>query len=494
MLDVDVSPRTASPALRLLTVSNRGPVEHHWNDEGGIEIVGGQGGLANALRTAAQFQPTTWLSSPMTEVDRLIARGRVTLAESGGGSRFVLTAPEAYDLFYGRFSNEALWFLQHGLPFPDDLTSAAVRHAWERGYLPVNASFADAVVEEIDKGNVRAVMVHDYHFYALPAMVRRARPQVYLQHFIHIPWPGPTEWQRMEADIVRAICEGLASNDSVVFQTQESARNFVLTCKQFLRVPADERTGIVSVDGRAVRVWANGISVDPEELEEAARSPDFSRYRWLLRPAPGQKTIMRVDRLDVTKNVMRGFEAYRKLLTDHPDLAGRVQFLALLVPSKTDIPAYRQYQENTLALAEEINRQFGRKGWKPIRLLFEHNRLQALAAMSLYDVLLVNPVADGMNLVAKEGPLLNDHDGVLVLSKKAGAYEELAPASIGIDPEDVEGTAAALFRALTMPAVERREMARRLKSIIRAHDLKDWFAALIEDIDRHAPLPALPAA
>jgi trehalose 6-phosphate synthase len=493
MLDLDVSPQTAR-GERLLTVSNRGPVEHHWNAEGEIETVGGQGGLATALRVAAQFQPTTWLSSPLTEVDVLIARGKVEPPSGNAASHFVLTPPEAYDLFYGRFSNEVLWFLQHSLPWPQDLTEDARLDAWENGYLPVNRAFAEAVVDELESGAFRAVMLHDYHFYAAPAIVRKARPKAYLQHFIHIPWPGPEEWERLEALIVEAICEGLASNDSVVFQTNESASNFLRTCKAYLNCEIDLARGTLKFNGRKVRAWANAISVDPEELEEAAASPDFSRYRWLLRPAPGQKTIMRVDRLDVTKNVLRGFEAYRKLLTDHPELHGEVQFLALLVPSKSDIPAYKQYQEESHALVAEINRQFGRARWKPIRLIFEHNRVQALAAMSLYDVLLVNPVADGMNLVAKEGPMLNDHNGVLVLSKKAGAYEELAPAAIGIDPTDVAGTADVLYQALMMPARERQEKAKRLKDIIRAHDLRDWFAALMgEDIDRHAPLPARPA-
>lgn len=494
MLGLDVAPRTVVRSDRLLTVSNRGPVEHHWNDEGGIETVGGQGGLATALRIAAQIHPTTWLSSPITEVDRLIARKKVSSDEVSDASHFVITSPSAYDLFYSRFSNEVLWFLQHCLPFPEKLTRAEIRDAWDNGYMPVNAAFADAVIEELDQGNVRAVMVHDYHFYALPHLVRKARPNVYLQHFIHIPWPGPEEWQRLERDLVRAICQGLTANDSVVFQTHESAQNFIRTCKEFLKVEVDLEAGAIFIGGRKVRAWSNGISVDPDELLEAAASEDFSRYRFLLRPAPGQKLIVRVDRLDVTKNVLRGFEAYRKMLEAHPELSGTVQFLALLVPSKTDIPAYKQYQDDTLACAEKINRDYARHGWKPIKLQFEHNRVQALAAMSLYDVLFVNPVADGMNLVAKEGPTLNDHDGVLVLSRKAGAFEELEPACIGIDPHSVAETAEALYAALTMPAQERREKARRLKSIIRAHDLRDWFAALMADIDRHAPLPARPAA
>ena len=222
------------PRYKLLTVSNRGPAEHRWSDEGGIETVPGQGGLATALRVAATLHPTIWLSSPLTDVDRLIAEGNANLQIKDGASHFVITDPGEYDLFYGRFSNEVLWFLQHALAWPDDLDRAEREHAWRDGYQKVNAAFAEKVIDEIDDGCVRAVMFHDYHFYTAPAIVRAARPRAFLQHFIHIPWPAASEWKRLEAPIVREICRGLLGNDSVVFQTRECATNFLDTCAYFL--------------------------------------------------------------------------------------------------------------------------------------------------------------------------------------------------------------------------------------------------------------------
>ena len=486
---------TAGGCDRLLTVSNRGPLEHHWDAAGEVVAVPGQGGLANALRIAARFRRTIWLSSPITAVDRLIAEGKRSEPRNGGSSRFVLTDREAYSLFYEVFSNVALWFLQHSLPWPEELTRDGREDAWQRGYLPVNQAFAAAVIEEMHSENVRAVMFHDYHFYAAPQIVRRARPQAYLQHFIHVPWPEPEEWSRLGQGIVGQICQGLLANDSVVFQTAESAANFLRTCAEYLPAArVNVREGSATFDSRTTRAWANGISVDPSELEAAVASPEFSRYRWLLRPGPGQKVIVRVDRLDLTKNVVRGFQAYRTLLETHPELIGKVFFLAVLVPSKSAIKPYRDYKDETMKLVAEINQRFGNHTWKPIKLIFEHNRMQALAAMSLYDALLVNPVADGMNLVAKEAPLVNSHDGAVVLSTKAGAFEELKDAVIAVDPEDVAATAAAIYEALTLSPAERRERARRLRALIRRHDLNDWFHALIEDIDRHAPLPASTAA
>jgi trehalose 6-phosphate synthase len=483
------------PRQKILTVSNRGPVEHRWSDDGGIETVPGQGGLATALRVAARLHPTDWLSSPLTDVDRLLAQGKASVKPTDGASHFVLTDPGAYDLFYSRFSNEVLWFLQHALPWPDDLDGPERERAWKDGYLKVNEAFADKVVDELDGGDIRAVMFHDYHFYAAPRMVRERRPGAFLQHFIHIPWPATTEWKRLDHRLVHDILFGLLGNDSVVFQTHESASNFLDTCLHYLpSCDIEPSTGEVTFHGRTTRAWSDAISVDPQELDELSRTPEFSRYRYLLRPGPGVKTLLRVDRLDLTKNVVRGFEAYRLLLKEHPELHEKVYFLAFLVPSRGDIESYREYQEEALGMVGAINREFGNLRWKPVKLIFENNRLQALAAMSLYDVLLVNPVADGMNLVAKEGPIVNTHDGVLVLSRTAGAYEELGGTALGIDPYDVAGTAEALYRALTMPAPERHDRWRWLNSIIRGHDLRSWFQALLDDIDRHVPLTASSAA
>lgn len=488
--------RQSGSGCRLLTVSNRGPMEFHRGEEGRVVAAPGPGGLATALRVASRLYATTWLSSPITPVDRQIAAGETCAPEEEGVSHFVPTDPEAYDLFYGRFSNEVLWLLQHSLPWPEELTVERRRDAWQDGYVAVNEAFAEAVVREIDSGDFRAVIFHDYLFYTAPGLVRRARPHAYLQHFIHIPWPGPGEWERLERGIVGGICEGLLGNDSLVFQTCESVESFLLTCEQFLpQAEIDHSTGVVrGEDGRETRVWANGISVDPEELEEAAATPEFSRYRYLLRPSPGQKTIVRVDRLDVSKNVYKGFEAYAKMLQDHSELREKVCFLALLIPTRTDIPSYKRYQEETRALADSINRRFGNLSWKPIRVLFEDNRVQALAAMSLYDVLLVNSVADGMNLVAKEGPFLNTRDGVLVLSKRAGAFAELGCGALAIDPEDLDGTAEALFVALTMPAEERHQRASSMRRTIRSRDLRAWFRALLNDIESHAPVSNVTAA
>ncbi|MPZ50686.1 MAG: trehalose-6-phosphate synthase [Dehalococcoidia bacterium] len=475
--------------LRLLTVSNRGPKEFHRDEKGDVTAVPGQGGLSTALSVAASLYPATWLSSPLTAIDREIADGTIAPACADGASHFVSTGPRAYELYYGCFANEVLWFLQHGMAWPEELTAEKRREAWTEGYAAVNSAFAAKIVEELDTGAYRAVMFHDYHFYWAPLLVRRQRPDVFMQHFVHIPWPEAGEWDRLEPDIVVSICEGLLANDSLVFQTPASVRTFLATCERFLTdAEVDLDSGTVVHGGRRTRVWANGISVDPAELSEAAASQEFSRYRFMLRGEPHQRAIVRVDRLDPTKNVLAGFQAYAYLLEQHPELHEKVYFLSLLVPTKSDIEIYRRHQDEARALAESINQRFGNRHWKPIQLYFEHNRVQALAAMSLYDVLLVNPVADGMNLVAKEGPMLNSHDGVLVLSRTAGAHTELGCGTISIDPHDVAGTTAALYEALMMPPAERRDRAARIRDKVRSHDLRDWFRTLLSDIEAHTPI------
>ncbi|HLF79706.1 MAG TPA: trehalose-6-phosphate synthase [Dehalococcoidia bacterium] len=491
---------SGSGPARLLTVSNRGPVEFNRDEDGRIVPVPGRGGLSTALYAVAQARlaPMVWLSSPLTPLDRALAEGACFAEESDtldGAARFVLTDPVAYEQFYATFANEVLWFLQHSMPWPEGLTIERRVRAWFEGYLPVNLAFAQAVVNELDGGRFSGVMFHDYLFYAAPRLVRDARPNAFLQHFVHIPWPEPEVWERMEPEVVRDICDGLLANDSVVFQTPADVHNFLLTVEAFVEeARVDLITGQVGYKGRSARVWSNAISVDPEELEVAAASPEFSRYRYLLRADTGQKTIVRVDRLDPTKNVYRGFEAYERLLEDHTELHGKVCFLALLVPTKTDIAAYQRYQDDTIALADSINKRFGNLHWKPIRVMFEHNRMQALAAMSLYDVLLVNPLADGMNLVAKEAPFLNSHDGVVVLSHKAGAYSELSVGALGIDPKDVGGTAEALYQALRMEPQERHQRWSRIRDAIRNHDLRDWFHAFLKDIEEHAKVADTSAA
>ena len=202
-----------------------------------------------------------------------------------------------------------------------------------------------------------------------------------------------------------------------------------------------------------------------------------------IRPSLGEKTIMRVDRIEPTKNILRGFQAYTQMLDEHPELLGKVTFLAFLVPSRQALPRYQRYNAEVLKIIEEINSKYGSSEWTPIHAFFGNDRTRSLAAMQLYDVLLVNPIIDGMNLVAKEGPAVNRRNGVLVLSRTAGAFQQLGKASIPTSPTDVTETARALYEALTLSDDERATKAKLARQTVERYDLNTWLTRQISDIN-----------
>jgi len=286
--------------------------------------------------------------------------------------------------------------------------------------------------------------------------------------------------------MVREICDGLLANDTVAFQTDEDVENFLATCRAYLgsRAQVWERRGEVEYRGQSTTAWSNPISVDVQELEDLSATPEVRAFARQV-AFPGEKVIVRVDRLDPSKNVLRGFQAYARLLERNAKLHGKVRFLAYLVPSRESIEEYSCYASETMQLVDEINARFGTRTWQPIVLFHQQNRLQALAGLTRYDVLLVNSVADGMNLVCKEGAILNERNGVIVLSETAGAFEQLRNAVLGVEPLDVEGTALALERALSMNAREKAEMAEDLQRAVRSHQVQDWLRLLLRDLSIH---------
>ena len=475
------------PCGRLIMVSNRGPLEHYIDDTGRLQRRWNSGGVATALSALTTSTPLTWIANASSDADRKLAeRGRIVELEHGKCLRLVAPEVDASDLFYNTFCNPILWFVHHslcGLLQREDAEQQAL-DAWEHGYLPVNQAFAEAVVEELERSERPGhVMLHDYHFYAAPLFIRNLSPTTVLQHFIHVPWPEPEGWRQLPRPIVESICEGLLANDSVVFQTEQSVSNFIRTCEAFLpdaEIAADGDS--ITHAGRTTRVWANPVSVDIWDLRGQLMSPEAETYRASLSAAKGQRTIVRVDRLDPSKNIVAGFRAFDRLLEQHPEWAGAVRFLAFLVPSRTGIPEYRTYAEEVFAEVEAVNERHAGPGWTPITVFHEENRLQALVALSLYDVLLVNPVVDGMNLVSKEGPVLNERDGVLVLSKSAGSYAELGEAALAVCSDDIDGTAEALHAALGLPADERRQRAQSLRAAVLRHDLRRWLSLLLADL------------
>jgi len=476
----------------LILASNRGLIDYHVNEGGGLQGHRGSGGVVTALSAISQFIDVTWISSAMGVGDRQaaeMAQGKRFKASLPGHNlflRFVVSSGSVYHKFYSVICNPLLWFLQHYMWNSSHTPNidARVYDAWENGYVRVNRTIADAVVEEALRDEIPPlVMLHDYHLYLAPGFIREQVPNAIIQHFTHIPWPETHYWQLLPKAMRQAIYEGLCASDIVGMQTRRDVNNFLHSCEAFLEgADVDFRERTVCLNGHVVRVNHYPVSVDTANLLRITRSPLVQEYEEKLAPLFGDKTILRVDRLEPSKNIVRGFRAFDLLLQRYPHLQGTVTFVALLVPSRMHIRQYRRYADEVSEAISVVNSKYGNEDWQPIRVLYENNYAQALAGMCHYDVLLVNSVIDGMNLVAKEGPVVNGRDGVLVLSETAGACEQLRENALAITPTDLEGTAEALYRALCMSPDEKSERAVALRECIQEHDITAWLYQQLRDV------------
>ncbi|MEA4907463.1 MAG: trehalose-6-phosphate synthase [Anaerolineaceae bacterium] len=475
-----------------IIASNRGPVT--LNLEGGeLEYQRGGGGLVTALTALANQIEAAWFASAMSETDRQWGAGQVPLGDDSSIQvKFVDVDEAAYNRYYNVITNPLLWFLQHSMwdyVHAPTLTRETWE-AWEKGYVTVNQQFADAIAQQI-KRNARPsiVMLQDYHLYLAPAMIHkriRSRKKYLLTHFVHIPFPGPDDWEVLPEPMRTAILEGLCQVDLLGFQTRNHALNFIRSCENFVpKARVNYRLGRVILRHHATYARDFPISIDPNGLRVQAATEEVELYRQLLQEQTGDlRLILRIDRTEPSKNIVRGFQAYEEMLELHPEHCGQVQFLAIMVPSRLEVEEYQTYLDEIMAAAGRVNARYGTSEWEPVRVLVGESYPRAIAAMQLYDVLLVNPIADGMNLVAKEGPVVNQHDGVLVLSERAGASQQLGDHALLIAPCDVYATAQALHQALTMPGEERRQRAASLRQAVEEADIERWFCWQLDEVER----------
>jgi len=464
---------------KVIVVSNRGPAAFDRDEHGARVVRRGGGGLVTALRGFLAHHDVTWIASAMSDEDRVVA------AEAGGEAldertvsgapyrlRLVAHEPAVFDRYYNVVANGTLWFLHHYLwalgTEPD--VGPAFRVAWDDGYVTANRTFAGAVLEELAREPEAVVCFHDYHLYLAPALVRAERPDARLTHFIHIPWSQADYWHVLPEDVRRAIHEGVSANDVVGLHTERWRRNFVQSCN--------------AIGGRCTETAVNPIGIDADEFDELAGSDAVLAEEARIAAARPELLVVRVDRTDPTKNAVRGFRAFALLLERHPELAGRVTMLALMDPSRQSLKQYVEYVAAIEREASSVNERFGTDGWRPVDLQIADNFPQSVAAYKQFDVLLVNPILDGMNLVAKEGPLVNRRDGVVVLSENAGAHAELGEWALTVNPFDIQGQADALYEGLTMPAAERRRRADAIRAHVRSHGIDAWAEAQLTDLDR----------
>jgi trehalose 6-phosphate synthase len=476
---------------KLLVVFNRAPVSYGRDADGRRVARRGGGGVVTALGGLLAHHDVTWVASAMSEEDRAVAaeEGGSFGEETADGApyrlRLVAHDPTAYDRFYNVLANPTLWFLQHylwGLGSAPDF-GPELHQAWSDGYVPVNEALAAAAVEELDRVPEAAVLFHDYHLYLAPRLVREARPDVVTSHFIHIPWPEPDYWHGLPPELRVAVHEGLLANDVVGFHTERWRRAFLLAAERLLGARVDPEAGTVEHRGHTTRVVARPISVDPVEFDRLRDDPGVLEREAAVVARRPEQLVVRVDRTDPSKNIVRGFHAFALLLERHSELHGRVGMIALLAPSRQDIPVYGEYVGDVEAAAREVNERFGRDGWQPVELDVADDFLRSVAGYKQFDVLLVNPVFDGLNLVTKEAFLVNERDGALVLSENAGVHEELGEWAITVNPIDVSGQAEALHAALTLEPAERRRRADAIREHVRLHDIREWVAAQLADLE-----------
>src|SRR3954453_11629176 len=476
----------------LIVVSNRGPVTYARENGGERVARRGGGGLLTALRSLVSPHDVTWIASAMSDEDRAVA------VESGGAAiderardgspfrlRLVAHDETAYDWFYNVVSNPMLWFLQHYLwqLAYEPSVDIALQHAWDGGYAAVNETFAEAVLGELEAEPEAAVFFHDYHLYLAPRLVRERAPDALLARFVHIPWPQTDYWHVLPDRIRRAIHEGMLANDVVGFHTRQWCLNFMRAASDVAEADADFGEGVVSHGDSRTLVTVHPISVDASEFDELASSEAVLEAEREIVERRKEKLVLRVDRTDPSKNIVRGFRAFELYLDAHPEMHPRVCMLALLDPSRQDIPEYAEYLGAIQREARRVNDRFQQDGWSPVELSIHDDFIGSVAAYKQFDALFVNAIYDGMNLVAKEAPLVNERDGVLILSENAGAHAELGEWALSVNPFDVAGQADAIHHALEMPAEERRERLTAIRSWVREHDLAAWIELQLQALD-----------
>jgi trehalose 6-phosphate synthase len=492
---------------QVLIASNRGPVAFSLGDDGRLIARRGGGGLVSGLSSVAGTEmDMLWICAALSGPDRSAARsapgGRLDLDghDTGAAVQMLDIPPITFQRAYNGVANSTLWFVHHLLY--DTPNAPHFGLGWQReweSYRSYNKAFATALAAAADRAcgagdpagagdgagaaagsgtgpaGVRA-FVQDYHLTLVPRMLRDARPELRIAHFSHTPWAPPDYFRILPDHIAHEVLDGILGADHAGFLCERWAQAFLDCCAQVLGAEVDRERRTASHRGRVTRVGVHALGVDGAELRERAAEADVAARAQALRDAVGErKLIVRVDRTELSKNIVRGLAAYRELLATHPEWRGKVVHLAFAYPSRHDLPEYREYTASVQRTAREIEDEYGTDDWDPLILQVNDDYPRSLAAFRLADVLLVNPIRDGMNLVAKEGPVLSERACALVLSREAGAAAELGSDALLVNPYDISGTARALHQALTMSSPQRQARCARLARAATALPPRQWF-------------------
>ncbi len=450
----------------IVLVSNRGPLSFRRVD-GDLVARRGAGGLVSGLAPLVANSETIWVAAALSDGDREASREGVIEAE-GLRVRTLAIEPDLLRQAYDVVGNSILWFLHHGLhdlsrrPIIDD----GFRAAWQ-AYRAYNETFADVLVAEAPTD--ARILVQDFHLALLGPMVRSRRPDLRTVHFSHTPFAAPIHLRTLPHDIAAELLEGMAGHDTCGFHSTRWADDFSACCREVL--------------GREPTTFVAPLAPDPGDIRGVAGSAECNdAFAELDTHLGDRQAIVRVDRIELSKNLLRGFRAYDTLLASRPDLHGKVVFRALGYPSREGLPEYLAYRQEVEALVAVVNRRWATDDWTPIELDLRDDFPRSVAHLRRYDVLLVNPIRDGLNLVAKEGPLVNERDGTVVLSREAGIHDELAGAVISVNPYDIAEQARALGEALDLSATERSNRSVELLRRAESRTPADWLADQLDSL------------
>lgn len=458
---------------RILIVSNRLPITVT-RDETGVKVERSAGGLATGLKAAHESSGGLWIGWPGFSGE-LPADQQAALDaqyQQLGVVPVPLAAEEEHQYYEG-YCNGLLWPLFHGFlgQLPLDVPDWPV-------YQAVNERFADAIAAHYREGDL--VWVHDYQLMLVPRLVRRRIPGARIGFFLHIPFPSPDTFRTLPAR--EQLLDGLLGADLVGFHTASYVRNFASSVLHVLGVNND--VDHIRWQGRASSLGVFPMGIDAKAFETLAHSFEASQLLAEFRGSTREQLLVGIDRLDYTKGIPRRLLAYERLLEQHPELHGRVRLVQVAVPSRTNVDAYADFRTQVDALVGRINGRFGSPQWAPLHYVYRG--LSEAGVVAMYraaDVMLVTPIKDGMNLVAKEFcAARSDEGGVLVLSEFAGAAAELAEA-LHVNPYDIDRTAAAIHRALTLPRDERRTRMVAMRQRVFGYDVHHWVKAFIESLE-----------
>ncbi len=469
---------------QLIVVSNREPYIHEMGPDG-IVVKRPASGLVTAVEPVMRACSGTWIAHGSGSADAMVVDGqdRVSVPPESGEyqlRRIWMTPEEEQGYYYG-FANEGMWPLCH---------VAHVRPVfresdWE-AYRTINQRFADAVVAEA-KGEDPVVLVQDYHFALLPAMIRARLPRATILTFWHIPWPNPESfgicpWRR-------EILQGMLGSTILGFHTRFHCKNFMETVDRFLEARIEQEHSTISyqdvetlVESYPISIaWPSDADIHAWPAIEVCRQRVFDR----LGLRPDTCLAVGVDRFDYTKGILERLYAVERLLEKHPEWIGHFVFVQVAAPTRSSLEEYRSFQERIHRVTDRINDRFGLQGYQPVHLLASHHEHEAVNELfRAAHMCVVTSLHDGMNLVCKEFVAArNDEQGVLILSRFAGAAREM-PEALIVNPYHVEETADALHRAATMPSAEQHERMASLRMTVREYNVYRWAGRMLADASR----------